>query len=531
MFRSLITAAGVPLLGLSALAQTNVSSVLHLVTSHVRDAGVYHLDTGTWTRHVDSLNGICDDIIYSNTCPTGYFLPLALKEYVADEGRVPGPNGPVVCDNTNEFSMNKGSACSYDVCGFQIAYCSGINGTGTFPGPVNLNVGFQGAYTACALPNVLPKSSGTFDLLGLPGAGVVPNVQGCWIVTVSLGASSPSFSLPADGSSCIWNSGQSGADHLFGWTFQNQTPVTGVGHSYVGPLAAGMGGWAAPAPTCSMVDNTRWDTITCVGQWGGAAKWPNNLAEDGWGMDNQNKFYDDTTQAGGSLNVPSGPGCYFFGGVEFNGFPWASFHLKLYANTGGPTQPGVDLCRPRLVDGTPEDGWDCPCTILGGNNQPTTPGAGCNAYKFQSPIIVPTGGALLTSLGSAVIALPPPTGLQFTVMYLPVLPNEAAFLLQGTTMISPPALFGEGLRCCGGTIKRLQIHSGPIQVSNGTSSWPMPGDNWTTISGRSAQLGDIIQPGQTRCYFVQYRVTNLTPNCVFPMNFNASQSQTILWHM
>lgn len=514
MHRSLITSAGVLLLGASAFAQSSLHSSLRPVTSTVRDAGVYHFGTGTWTRHADTTNGINNDIIYSNTCPTGYYAGMFTKEYIADEGRVPGPNGPVVCDTAGRVSTNVGCACSYTVCGFQIAYCSGLPGNAV----VDLNIGFQGAYTACALPSVLPKSAGTFDITGLPGAGLT--IQGCWLVTVDLDATSQSFSIPADGASCTWVTGGPATDHLFGWTFQNQTTVTNVGQSYVGPLIAGSGGQGTfiPNPTCSQVDNSRWDTLTCAGQGGGPAKWPNNQSEDGWGMDTQDRFRDDTTLPGGTLAPPSGPGCYYFGGN-----PGGSFHLKLFANTGCVSSPGVSFCRPI------EESLTCPC-----GNPPTTAGAGCNGL---SPGAVPTGGAKLSSTGNAIPfdqpggeAAAPAPHVTLIVAGLPTNAGESAYLLQGTLTIAP-VTFGQGLRCCGGPLKRMQIHSA---VPGGTS-WPIAGDIAPTISQRSnVAPGAIVHilPGQTYCYFSQYRQQVTWPACPgLPTAFNASNAQNILWHL
>jgi hypothetical protein len=357
------------LLCVSALAQSNVHSRLRPVTSTVRDAGVYHFGLGTWTRHTDTANGITHDIIYANTCPTGYYAALLTNEYVADEGRAPGPNGPVLCD-TGLASTNTGCSCSYTICGFQIAYCSGLQGFGN----VSVNVGFQSAYVACAVPNPLPGATETFALTGLPGAGV--RIQNCWVVTIDLDAMSQSFSMNADGPSCTWlATGDAATNHLFGWTFQNTTTVTGAGTSYVGPLIAGNGGAVGffPTPECSTVDGTRWDTLTCTGQGGGALKWPNNLTEDGWGTGSQDRFRDDTTNiTGGPLGPPSGPGCYSFGGN-----PFGSFHLRLFSNTHCPGCggcPGTAECRPQADFTSP----NCPCAGPPPNN-PTTAGAGCNA--------------------------------------------------------------------------------------------------------------------------------------------------------
>ncbi len=515
MLRSLITCAGVTLLGASAFAGTqshtmNAHSMLRPVTSTVRDAGVYHFGLGTWTRHADTANGINNDVIYANTCPTGYYAGLLTNEYYADEGRVPGPNGPVLCD-TGLLSTNKGCNCSYNVCGFQIAYCSGLPGFNV----VNLNVGFQSAYVACSLPNPLPGAAGTFNVTSLPGAGL--STQGCWLVTVDLDATSQSFPINADGPSCTWlASGDLATNHLFGWTIQNLTTVTGTGNSYVGPLIAGNGGAAGfpPVPACSMVDMTRWDTLTCASQGGGPNKWPNNMTEDGWGMDTQDRFRDDTTQVGGPLSAPSGPGCYFFGGN-----PVGSFHLKLFSQTNcPPPEPGVPECRQGIDFVT-----NCPCAGPPPNN-PTTAGAGCNALTNPGP--TQTGGAKLSSAGTNSLSgtTPGVNTLQINVVGLPTPATESAFLISGPTLVAP-ITFGQGVRCVSGQLKRLQLHS----PAPGSSTWPHAGDFAPTIQARHAQLSDPLSPGSIRHYFVQYRQTLFEPGCVFPANFNATNAEMVTW--
>lgn len=510
MLRSLITCAGVLLVGASAFAghgQMDAHSMLRPVTSPVRDAGVYHFGLGTWTHHADTANGITHDVVYANTCPTGYYAGTLTNEYFADEGRLPGPNGPVLCD-TGLLSTNVGCHCSYTICGFQIGYCTGLAGFGN----VSVNVGFQSSYTACALPNPLPGAAGTFTITGLPGAG--SSVQGCWLVTIDLDAASASFSMNADGASCTWlASGDLPTNHLFGWTFQNLTTVTGVGNSYVGPLIAGHGGPFAPVPACSMVDMTRWDTLSCTGQGGGPNKWPNNMTEDGYGMNTQDRFRDDTTQAGGPLGAPSGPGCYFFGGN-----PVGSFHLKLFANTGCVTEPGVPECRPGVDFTTPT----CPCSA----NQPTTAGAGCNALSPPSPG-TPTGGAKLSSAGSTSLSgtTPGVNTLQLTVTGMPTAATESAFLISGPTLGATPLTFGQGLRCVTGALKRLQIHS----PAPGTSTWPAATDFAPTIQARHTQLGDPLSPGTVRHYFIQFRQTLFFAPCALPNNFNASNAEMVTW--
>jgi hypothetical protein len=477
--------------------------LVRAITSNVRNAGIYHVGLGTWTRHVDPTQSNLD-VIYSNTCPTGYFAGLLTKEYIADEGRIPSPHGRVVCDS-GLHSKNEGCGFSYNIEAFQIAYCSGLRGAHT----VDLNIGFQQYYTACAVPADLPKSANTFDLIGLPGAA--STIQGCWLVTVDLDAASLTLTnFAADGAICPLATNET---PLFGWTFQNQSQVTGVGTSYVGPIIAGNGGPAAPAGGCSMVDNTRWDTLTCTPQGGGPAKWPNNLTEDGWGMDTEDQFRDDTTNSsGGALSVASGPGCYFFGGD-----PRASFHLRVFANVGcGTGGPGEEFCRPI------ENSLTCPCA-----NQPTTPGAGCNSLSPPAPG-TPTGGAKLGKCGNAIPYDVGTDTLMLDVAGLPTAPNESAYLLQGTMSIAP-VQFGQGLRCCGGALKRLQIHS----PAPGASRWPAAGDFYPTISERSNNPPGTpvhILPGQTYCYFIQYRQSLYSGGCALPLNFNASSALTVTWH-
>lgn len=493
--------AGLVLASGAAFAQSNAGAMLRPVTGSVRDAGVYHLGLGTWTRHVDTPN-LPVFPIYANTCPTGYYVGQLEHEYAGDEGRVPGVNGPVLCDSLL-FSTNKGCACGYEIDAFQIGYCTGL------PHPVDFRVGFQSAYVACDVP----AATHSFTLTGLPGAGAI--AQGCWLVTVDLQATHQYFQLAADGASCTWGSGDSATNHLFGWTFENLNAVTGVGSSYAGPLIASNGGAQAPPSGCSMVDGTRWDTLTCMPQGGGAAKWPNNSTEDGWGMDTQDRFRDDSS-VGGPVSAPSGPGCYYFGS-----FPQASFHLRLFTNLCTCADcAGFDFCRPI------EDNLTCPC-----NNQPTTPGAGCNALTNPGPTL--TGGAFMRSTGNAIPYDVGTDTVHITVAGLPTAANESSMLLQGTTIISA-LTFGQGLRCCGGPLKRMT----PPHVSpgTGTSFWPNhpAQDFFATISERSNNPPGPqvhILPGQTYCYFIQYRQSLFFPPCALPANFNASQVQTIVWHL
>jgi hypothetical protein len=488
--RNRLVAAALVFASANAAAQELAPrSNLRPITSPVRDAGVYHVSLGSWTRRVEATNTSNWDVIYANTCPVGYYAGLLQHELVADEGRIPGPNGPVLCD-PSRHSINAGCQCAYDVNAFQIAYCTGLHE------PVSVKIGFQHAYVACAAP----ATEQSFTLTGLPGAPL--HAHTCWQVTVDLGASQ-SFTITADGASCTWAPSDLATNHLFGWTFENLSSVTGVGTSYLGPLIAGEGGPQAPIPSCSMVDGTRWDTLTCMPQGGGPAKWPNNLTEDGFGMDTQNRFRDDTSIPGGQVSAPSGPGCYFFGGN-----PYCSIHLRVFSDTHCPVpQPGHDFCVPA------QDGViACPCM------NPGLAGHGCDNSAA-------TGGALLASSGIASMSVPPSSSVVFTSSG--ERPTATSILLQGHDPALPQGIqFGMGVRCMYQSLKRLFVHN----AIGGVVTAPDASDN-TTIPAKSASLGDVINPGETRRYLFYYRDPILIGSCSSQTlnTFNCTQGQSVLW--
>src|SRR5262245_29288642 len=75
------------------------------VPGPVRDAGVLHLATGTWTRKASAAQlGV--DVVYDNTCYIGYYGGLSGDRFV-DEGRLPSPTSP-----TN-LSSRPGCATGY----------------------------------------------------------------------------------------------------------------------------------------------------------------------------------------------------------------------------------------------------------------------------------------------------------------------------------------------------------------------------------------------------------------------------------
>ena len=140
--------------------------------------------------------------------------------------------------------------------------------------------------------------------------------------------------------------------------------------------------------------------------------------------------------------------------------------------------PGSPFCFGDTTAVTP-----CPC----GNTGQT--GHGCENSAS-------TGGAVLAVAGAT-------TPDVVTLLSTGELPNALSIFLQGNTTLVTPAVFGDGVRCVGGNLKRIGVHN----ASNGAVSYPQAGD--PSITARSAALGDPIAQGSMRWYQTDYRDPNL----------------------
>jgi len=122
----------------------------------------------------------------------------------------------------------------------------------------------------------------------------------------------------------------------------------------------------------------------------------------------------------------------------------------------------------------------CPCANTGGA------GRGCDNSAS-------TGGAQMTSVGTASLA-----GDTFQLTSSGELPTALTVFMQGDEAISP-RLFGDGLRCVGGILKRMQTEPAAAGVA------VYPDGSEPAASVRSAALGDPIAAGDTRYYQAYYR--------------------------
>jgi plastocyanin len=104
------------------------------------------------------------------------------------------------------------------------------------------------------------------------------------------------------------------------------------------------------------------------------------------------------------------------------------------------------------------------------------------------------------------------------------LASALSIFLQGNASNSAGLVFGDGLRCAAGSLKRLYARS----ASAGSVSAPQPGD--PSISAQSAILGDVIAPGSTRYYQVYYRDSNLAFCSNPPGNsWNVTNGWSLTW--
>jgi hypothetical protein len=88
-------------------------------------------------------------------------------------------------------------------------------------------------------------------------------------------------------------------------------------------------------------------------------------------------------------------------------------------------------------------------------------------------------------------------------------------------------VYGQGVRCVGGTLKRLFTQSaagGSIFVPQ----WPA-GD--PPVSARSAAKGNPISAGQSRWYLVFYRDPIVLGGCPSGSTFNATQTGLVVWSL
>ncbi len=151
--------------------------------------------------------------------------------------------------------------------------------------------------------------------------------------------------------------------------------------------------------------------------------------------------------------------------------------------------------------GDPGSGTPCPCN---NDNDGSIPGSGCANGVFAS-------GAHLTSSGT-----PSVSNDTLVLSTINLEPNNSGLYFQAENDLSPGIVWGDGLRCAGGNLKRLQVR---FASAAGTSA--------TTV-GISAKAGNV-NAGDTKYYQCWYR-TIINPPCGLGVNdFNSSNGLAVVW--
>jgi subtilase family serine protease len=178
----------------------------------------------------------------------------------------------------------------------------------------------------------------------------------------------------------------------------------------------------------------------------------------------------------------------------------AAFVPIAACDTGGSCGEGFPFCAGDGIDSNVTT--DCPCQNFG------APGHGCENSSA-------TGGAILTASGTT-----SPDTIVMTSSGEK--PTAFSLLLQGTTSVGGGLHYGDGVRCIGGTFKRLFAKN----AAAGVFTAPVGSD--PSITARSAALGDVIPPGATRYYQAAYRdpVSGFCPSGTF----NISNGWNVTWN-
>jgi len=257
----------------------------------VRDAGVYHVATGTWTRNPSEVLNFGPKTLYNNTANTGYFGLHNSNEIWYSTARIPGTAGHA-----------NAKADAYVVDGGQIAYC---NSQG--PAGVAIDIEWYESLSSCIDPTT-GTTLNSFVLSGLPGSSAV-GVLACWIVTVDLAGTSLTCKTQAEGDGVydgILDLDSGGASFSF---------VSTAG-GYAGPLLNG--------------DPRNFP-------YGDGTYYQASSLSTASGLGIQDQFYlIDTT---GIL----ANGCYWFGGYAA-GNPFSAWWVVLFGDNQGGA-PCTSVCQ------------------------------------------------------------------------------------------------------------------------------------------------------------------------------------------
>jgi hypothetical protein len=219
-----------------------------------------------------------------------------------------------------------------------------------------------------------------------------------------------------------------------------------------------------------------WDSDDNASSWANVTE-VNANTQPGWTVGTNTAYHDDnsTTQVAGPANIGS---------------------------LNPVSSPMVTICEPGTGGVVA-----CPCgNPAGGVNR------GCDNSSS-------TTGAALTATGNASLGAD-----TLTFVTTGEKPTALSIVAQFDTLIASGITFGKGVRCAGGTLKRLFSRN----AVNGSITAPSGAD--PSVSAQSAIKGDTILGGETRFYLIYYRDNPGLGACV-PLwtNFDATQTGQVVW--
>ncbi len=420
-----------------------LSPRLRPINVPMRNAGVYHIATQTWTRGRAMQGLLGSDVIYDNTCAPGVYYGMLAGESIVDAGRLPSTTSPPSGGYSGMFSSNKsvaGDADQYTISGFQLAYCT------SEPGTIDARVSFMDCYAICSGSTPLSSPTASFLLTGLPASAVAGDLS-CWTVTIDLSGGGE-FVIQSD---CDGSYGNGDiAEDRFGFIFE---PLTRPDHGGQGLVMAGDEQGCSSPTSCWYGCGTSFSDHPTPGACGTLGP-AGDEAGSGLGQNTIFDLYD----AQGVLIF-----CQWL--TTHCWEPWLGGYLELYSTI---PRPGVSFCA------GDSSGAACPC----GNSGEA--GRGCSNSNGR--------GALLSAHGDTSI-----TSDTLIFRGLGLLQGQAALLFQADNQLAGGAglPFGDGLRCAGGNIARLGVQ---LPGSLDSAFWG---------PGLATQAG--VTPGQTKTYQCWYR--------------------------
>ncbi len=466
---ALMTLAGLALLSTAASAQNDASSQL-LPVPEIKDAGTYHVATGTWTRGDQPLARCVYDVIYDNTCRGAWYTALEQQTF-HDDGRIPSTSSPCVpqvgpMPGSNYASVSlPGTADEYYVNWYQFAYCSGV------AAPMTALTAFYECYVSCSDATLITPIM-AIQVSNLPGSPTPGTGIGCWIVSIDLCGATLEFCMMADCDG-TWD-GTPALDN-FGYMYMQSTPDPAA---ISGPILAGdPDGLLLDGPgstgCCVGCDTIFLPLCPPIGIPG--------TSSEGSGLGN-NDFFEIDDHLGGYVFVYNG--CYWYGGYSAAA-PKADIHWEIAGEPCDPTNV-IKYC-----DGHTNSGNPCPC---GNDNNQTHPTGFAGCAHGSSP-----AGAHLNHTGTASVTMD-----TLVLVGTNAQPNNSSMFFQAINNLDGMGIYlGDGIRCAGGNLKRLKVK---FNDNNGDAD-SLP----TVISVRSAMLGDVLSGGDTRYYQWWFRDTAGSP--------------------